>query len=200
MLDTKDLISFPLIFLLFYSILFYYILFFFILFYFYDQGMLVTMVNSTPVLFLSRGQSSTHSVEDQNKLEAYGLNSATLSIKRPLLYLLWADFLWPGNTCYQWPRLLFSFYPEVNPRVTKQAWGLWPQFCYSFYQEIEPPTYFRWIVDEQNMLETSDLHSCPPSVQRPVISAPFYNSSRMSLNIYFSFGSIHIVLSDILRC
>jgi hypothetical protein len=68
----------------FYSILFCSIIFysFFILFYFYDQGMLVTMVTSTPVLFLSRGQSSTHSVEDQNKLEVYDLNFATHSIKR----------------------------------------------------------------------------------------------------------------------
>jgi hypothetical protein len=72
--------------------------------------------------------------------------------------------------------------------------------CCSFYQEIDLSTYFRWIVDDQNMLEASDLHSCPPSVQRPVISAPFYNSSRMSLNVFVSFGSIHIVLSDILRC
>ncbi len=85
----------------FYSILFGSIIFYSFLFYsiFYDQGIFVTMVTSTPVLFLSRGQSSTHSVEDQNKLEVYVyLNSAAHSIKRST-YLRTLDGLLMTRTC-----------------------------------------------------------------------------------------------------
>jgi hypothetical protein len=109
-------------------------------------------------------------------------------------FFILLDFLWPGNACYHDDlhscslSIQRSFLYSQCGRP-KQAWGLWPQFCYSFYQEIDPSTYFRWIVDDQNMLEASDLHSCPPSVQRPVISAPFYDTSRMSLNILINLAA-----------
>ncbi len=157
MLDTSDLSSFSLVFLLFFSFLFYYILFY----------------------FLWPGNAFYHD----------DLDSWSLSIQRSFLY----SQCWkPKQAWGLWPPFSYSFYQEASYFVwiffdqgilissdlhscslsiqrsilfspywrPKQAWGLWPYF----YQEIDPSTYFRWIVDDQNMLETSDLHSCPPSV------------------------------------
>ncbi len=108
---------------------------------------------------------------DQGMLVTMDLDSCSLSIQRSILY----SQVWKTKTSL---RSMTSILLLILPRDRLS-------------------TYFRWSVDDQNMLETSDLHSCPPSVQRPVISAPFYNRSRMSLNNFFFHLTAYILYSPI---